>query len=305
MIGASGLVGCKACRAAPGEAVGTHNARPSSAPCRSVRADLLEPGAAAKLLESESPDAVINTAALHDVDYCEAHPAEARRLNAGAVGALAEACSDAGARLVHVSTDYVFDGAKGEPYTEEDEPRPLNAYGATKAEGEKLALAGGHAVVRTGVVYGLGPPAPRGPGPGRHAGFVAWVLRSLAAGERLRIVDDRMITPTFADPLGRALVEVARSGRGGLFHAAGASCESRHSLASKAAEAFGHDPRLVSPVPSSAFELAAERPPYACLDSSRAAREFGIGLPGASEGLRAMREQAEAEAPGLVRGAAR
>lgn len=296
VIGASGLVGYKTALAAGAEAVGTHNAFPEGSPCRTVRADLREAAAVRKILSDESPDAVINTAALHNVDYCESHAGEARLLNTEAVGALAEACSDAGARLVHVSTDYVFGGSKREPYSEKDEPAPLNAYGATKAEGEKLVLAGGHSVVRTGVVYGLSPSVMRGPGPGGHRGFVSWVLGSLRAGARLRIVDDQFVTPTLADSLAGALLSVARSG-GGLYHAAGASCESRHSLASKAAEAFGYDAGAIAPIGSASLPQKAARPPYACLESSRI-KGLGVRLPGAAEGLQEMRRQADADCPG-------
>ena len=302
VIGASGLVGHKACREAGDEAVGTYNLHPARVPCRTVKADVLEPGAVRKLFADESPDAVINTAALHNVDYCEIHPAEAKRLNADAAGNLAEACSDAGARLVHVSTDYVFDGAKGTPYSEADAPSPLNVYGSTKAEGERRVLAAGHAVVRTSVVYGTSPSALRAPEPGTHGGFVMWVLRSLARGERLRVVDDQEVTPTFADALATALLKAARSRHGGLLHVAGASCESRYSLASKVAKAFGYEPRLVSPTRSADLGQLARRPANVCLDSSKSARELGILMPSAVEGLRAMRVQADTEAPGLVRG---
>lgn len=296
VIGSSGLVGYKTALAAG--AVGTHNAFPEGSPCRSAKLDLRDAAAVKKILSDESPDAVVNTAALHNVDYCESHPGEAEILNAGAAGALAGACSDAGARLVHVSTDYVFDGSKKEPYSESDEPAPLNAYGATKARGEREVLARGHSVVRTGVVYGLSPSVMREPGPGRHLGFVPWVLQSLRGGARLRIVEDQFVTPTLADSLAGALLAVARSG-GGLYHAAGASCESRYSLAAKAAEAFGYDPAALSPVKSSALRQLARRPPYACLDSSRIASEMGVVLPGASEGLREMRAQADAAYPGV------
>ena len=298
VIGSSGLVGYKTALAAGSEAVGTHNAFPGGSPCRTVRADLRDAAAVKKILSDESPDAVVNTAALHNVDYCESHAGEAWLLNAKAAGALAELCSDAGARLVHVSTDYVFDGSKKEPYSENDEPSPLNAYGATKAEGERQVLARGHSVVRTGVVYGLSPSVLREPGAGRHHGFVLWVLQSLRGEGRPRIVDDQFVTPTLADSLAGALLSVARSG-GGLYHAAGASCESRYSLAAKAAEAFGYDPAVLIPVKSSALRQLARRPPYACLDSSRIASEMGVVLPGASDGLREMRAQADAGYPGV------
>lgn len=301
VVGASGLVGHKACCSAGIKAVGTYNSHPARVPCRTVKMDVLKAAAVRKLLSDESPDAVINTAALHNVDYCENHPAEAGRLNADAAGGLAEACSDAGARLVHVSTDYVFDGTKKTPYSEEDAPGPLNAYGATKAEGERRVLTAGHAVVRTSVVYGVSPSALRSPGSGMHSGFVMWVLRSLSRGESLRVVDDQEVTPTFSDALASALLEVARDGRGGLLHAAGASCESRYSLASKAAEIFGYEPSMVSPIRSADLAQAARRPARVCLDSSKAERELGIAMPSADEGLRAMRVQAEVEAPGLVR----
>ena len=302
VIGASGLVGHKVCCVAGGEAVGTYNLHPAHVPCRTVKVDVLEAAVVRKLLSDESPDVVINTAALHNVDYCENHPAEAKCLNSDGAGNLAEACSDAGAHLVHLSTDYVFDGTKGAPYSEEDTPNPLNVYGTTKAEGERRVLAAGHAVVRTSVVYGMSPSALRAPEPGMHGGFVMWVLRSLAKGEHLRVVDDQEVTPTFADALATALFKVARSRYDGLLHIAGASCESRYSLASKVAKVFGYEQGLVSPIRSADLGQTTRRPARVCLDSSRAGRELEILMPSAVEGLHDMRVQADIEAPGLVRG---
>ena len=118
------------------------------------------------------------------MDYCEQHPAESDEVNAAAVGVLARACTEAGAKLIHLSTDYVFDGAKDSPYSEQDEPSPLSAYGRSKLAGERL-VGGGHAVVRTSVVYGWTPAELAGipSSSGKGINFALWLLKSLSSGK--------------------------------------------------------------------------------------------------------------------------
>lgn len=202
IVGASGLVGGKvAQRAIDGgmEVYGTYNLRgprpgvPSSGPdIPCARLDVRDGGGVRDLVSSESPDAVINASALRGVDYCERHPEEADLVNASAVGVLADACADAGAKLVHISTDYVFDGDKA-PYVEYDEPEPLNAYGYSKFVGEGRAVVRGHAVVRTSAVYGWTPAelAWTKPSSGKGANFALRLLKSLSAGKRANIAAGR------------------------------------------------------------------------------------------------------------------
>lgn len=305
VIGASGLVGLKVARKAARagmEVFGTYNSRVADLGFPCAKFDVTDAEGARKLVSDVSPDAAVNASALHNVDYCEQHPAESDAVNASAVGALAGACDEAGAKLVHLSTDYVFDGAKESPYAEDDPAAPLNAYGRSKLAGERLAS--GHAVVRTSVVYGWTPAELAGvpSSSGKGANFALWLLKSLSAGRRVSIVTDQYATATLADSLASSLLEVAGSGERGTFHIAGADCQSRHEFATDLAEAFGHDPDLVSPTESGKFPQKAERPARSCLDSGKARRLLGISHPRTKDALGIMREQVEREAPGLVGG---
>ena len=280
VIGASGLVGGKVAQKARGmgmEVSGTYKMRmpPPGIPCS--RLDVLDTANVQDAVSRESPDAVVNAAALHDAGYCERHPEEANLVNASSVGVLARACSDTGAKLVHVSTSCVFDGAKA-PYVEYDSPAPLNAYGYSKFAGEGLAL--GHAVVRTSAVYGwMSAEAARAPSSSRGANFALRLLGSLSAKKRAKMAADRFATATLADWLAESLLAVAKSGGSGLFHAAGADCQSKYGFAVQLAEALGHDGDLVVPSGSAQLDQSVKRPARSCFDSSKAHSLLGVSHP--------------------------
>ncbi|MEA2704928.1 MAG: dTDP-4-dehydrorhamnose reductase, partial [Actinomycetota bacterium] len=153
-----------------------------------------------------APDVVVHAAAWTDVDGCQTDPDKAWRVNALGTRHVAEAARLAGARVCYVSTDYVFDGASSQPYTEWDTPNPLSVYGRSKLGGE-AALAPDHLVVRTSWVCG------------RHGrNFVKTVLTRAAAGQQLSVVDDQHGCPTFAEDLAGAVRDLVVSRRCGLFH---------------------------------------------------------------------------------------
>ena len=304
VVGASGLVGRKVAEQAlesGAEVHGTYNSRGAGFGFPCSKLDVADSAGVRKLVSDISPDAVVNTSALHDVDYCEEHGSESDAVNASAVGVLAEACS--GAKLVHISTDYVFDGAKGSPYSEEDGAAPLSAYGRSKLAGEKL-LGPGDAAVRTSVVYGWAPAEHAGERSSSRKGanFALWLLKSLSAGKRVSIVTDQFATATLADSLAGALLKLAGGPGAGTFHFAGPDCQSRHEFAAQLADVFGHDPDLVSPTDSSQFPQKAPRPARSCLDSSKARRALGVSHPGTGEALALMKTQVEREAPELLGG---
>ena len=303
VVGASGLVGRKVAERAldaGAEVYGTYNSRGGDFGFPCAKLDVTDSAGARKLVSDVSPDAVVNASALHDVDYCEDHRAESDAVNAEAVGVLAGACS--GAKLVHVSTDYVFDGAKGSPYSEGDGAAPLSAYGRSKLAGEKL-LGPGDAAVRTSVVYGWAPSELAGArsSSGKGANFALWLLKSLSAGRQVSIVTDQFATATLADYLAGSLLELARRPEGGTFHFAGPDCQSRYEFAAQLAGVFGHDPGLVSPTESARFAQKAARPARSCLDSSKA-RRLGLSHPSTREAMALMKAQVEKEAPGLLGG---
>jgi len=180
------------------------------------RADLLDPDSVTELIRSERPDVVINTAAYTAVDRAEAEPDLAFAVNARAPEAIAKAALGSGSLLIHVSTDYVYGGGSGGPYSETDPVAPVQAYGRSKAEGERLLLAANPQalVVRTAWLLS------------EMSGFVRAIVERVRRGEALRVVDDQMGNPTHADDLAAALLKIAQmrlEGRGepGILHVAG------------------------------------------------------------------------------------
>lgn len=211
-------------------------------------------------------DAVVNCAARTAVDACELDPGGADAVNALGVGHLAEACEAAGAHLLTVSTDYVFDGAKRTPYAETDPTNPLSVYGRTKLSGEEAAGSGA-TVVRTSLVCGEH---------GNNA--VSVMLEQLRSGSVLRYVADQVSCPTFAADLAQTLVRLAWARSPGLFHVTNAGAVSRYELARSVAAAAGLDPdKRVMPIATADVHppRPAARPAYSVLDNGalRAAGE--------------------------------
>jgi dTDP-4-dehydrorhamnose reductase len=209
----------------------------------------------------ERDDVVINTAAWTDVDGAEANEPDAYAVNATGPANLAAACATAGATLVHVSTDYVFDGTATSPYAEDTPVAPMSAYGRTKAAGERAVLEStAHAyVVRTGWVYAAG---------GRN--FVATMARLARANDDVRVVDDQVGAPTWASDLADALVALVRlRPEPGIYHATNGGATSWFGFAQAIFAALGADTRRVHAIPSSAMVRPAQRPAYSVLGNAR------------------------------------
>ena len=220
------------------------------------------------------PRAVVNCAAYTNVDHAESDEATAERVNADAAGNLARACSAIGARLVHVSTDYVFDGTKREPWIESDAPNPLGAYGRTKLHGEEQVAAEheDHAIVRTAWLFG-----PHGPN------FIATMLRLAGDNDEVSVVTDQTGSPTFAGHLAPALVDMAERSDTGIFHGAGGGSCSWYELTLEAFDMAGMNCRVL-PTTTDRFPRPAPRPAYSVLGSER---EHRITLPQWQDGVRA------------------
>jgi dTDP-4-dehydrorhamnose reductase len=233
--------------------------------------DVRDPAAVARVLDRVRPDVVINAAAFNDVDGAESDVASAMAVNAVGVGHLARACRDRGAMLVHVSTDYVFDGAKHEPYDEDDHPRPLNVYGVSKLAGCLLVAAtdGPHLVVRTSAVFGPGGNRVKG------GSFVERILGRVRDGQPLRVVGDQVFSPTYAPDLAEALVALVDRDARGLLHVTNSDSCSWHQLAVAALEIAGVR-ASVEEIRSRDLGAPARRPAYSVLANDRAR---AAGLP--------------------------
>jgi dTDP-4-dehydrorhamnose reductase len=241
--------------------------------CTRAELDVTDADAVASAIADAAPDAVVNCAAYTDVDGAEGDEATATAVNGDGAGNVARAAADFGARVVHVSTDYVFDGAGMHPYVESDGPAPRSAYGRSKLAGERaVATSGGrHAIVRTSWLFGAG---------GRN--FVDTMLALAQERDSVAVVTDQVGCPTWSGHLAAALIEIAgRPGADGLYHVAGTGSCSWHDLAVEVFTQAGIDCR-VGPIDSSAIDRPAPRPAYSVLGSERA---DAVVLPRWQEGV--------------------
>ena len=304
VIGDTGLVGSKVVALAPRfgfEAYGTHNARDSPVQ-NSFKLDISDKEATAEIVSRVRPKAIVNTAALHNVDYCETHHEEADKVNVVGVRNLVDAAARNGSRLVHLSTDYVFDGTFGH-YTEEDTPHPLHYYAQTKLESERVASKSpSYAIARPSVIYGWNPLEAKGvpSSSGKTINFAMFVLDKLKNDETVKAVRDQYSSPTFADNLAEALLRLAKYSGNGIFHTAGKSCMSRYEFAVKLAELFGYPSRKIQPVYTSEFKQLAVRPKNSCLKVDKAEHSLKMRFYTAEEGIKEMRRQAPSEVRGVA-----
>lgn len=223
-----------------------------------------------ELLREVRPDAVLNTAAFHQVDRCEEQPELAFGVNAIALRGLALACAEQGAALMQISTDYVFDGAASRPYSEADRPAPLNVYGCSKLAGELLlqATCPRHYIVRTSGLFGRAGPS------GKGLNFVQRVIQRARAGERLEVVTDQSLSQTATADLAERLQDLLESERYGLYHVTNSGGYSWHDFARLCLDAAGIQAEVV-PTTSDRFAAPARRPTYSVLDN-RELRAAGL-----------------------------
>ncbi|MEE1752210.1 dTDP-4-dehydrorhamnose reductase [Streptomyces sp. SP18CS02] len=224
--------------------------------------DVRDPAAVRAAVSGLRPSVVVNCAAWTAVDDAEAREADALAVNGTAVGHLARACAEAGSVLLHVSTDYVFDGAARAPYAEHSVPRPRTAYGRTKLAGERAVLESlpelGY-VVRTAWLYGAG-----------GANFVRTMLGLEASRPRVDVVDDQRGQPTWSADVARLLVALGRSRPpAGVYHATNSGEGTWYDLARETFRLTGADPERVCPTTTAAFPRPAERPAYSVLGHDR------------------------------------
>ena len=206
------------------------------------------------------PEVIIHTAALTNVDECEANKALAYEINAEGTRRVAEIAKELGSFLIYVSTDYVFSGDKG-MYKEEDEPNPIDYYGYTKLLGEKYC----DCIARPCVIYGAKPASGK-------VNFALWLIDNLRNREEIKIVTDQFITPTINTNLAKMLLEIAERELKGVFHLAGATRVSRYDFALQIANKFGLDKDLIIPSRMAEMRWIASRPKDSSLDTSKASR---------------------------------
>ncbi len=259
------------------------------------QADLAESGAAERVCEAFGPEVVVHTAAMTDVDGCERLPDRAWRENVEATRLVAIAARRAGARLVHLSTEYVFDGEAG-PYGEDDPTNPLGVYGRSKLASERAALdiLPDAVIARTTVLFGQTPNA--------RPNFVTGLLERWRAGERTRVVVDQVGSPTLADNLAQMVWALAEDPAArGVFNTVGASVVDRYTFAVEAASTFGCDPGLIEPIDTPSLRQAARRPLRAGLKMDKFRARFpAVPVLTVTEALQALRRQMAPAAGAMV-----
>jgi dTDP-4-dehydrorhamnose reductase len=241
-----------------------------------AEADLSDPAAVAGLVHAEKPAVVINSAAMTNVDVCETERDLTRTVNADAPGAIARACTDSGARLIHISTDYVFSGNAKDPYNEDAAPDPVSWYGQTKSEGEEQVLSAGdrHAVVRVSWVFG----------PDRDS-FVDKTLQQSLRGEPVKAVADKWSSPTYTLDVAEALRALFDGdARGGVYHICNRGVCTWRDWAEegiKAAAALGLPVKTTTVEPlklSDIKAMVAKRPVYSPMTCGRIEGQLGHPL---------------------------
>ncbi len=276
VTGAAGMLGHKV--VAAGRAAGHEVVAADLAEC-----DLTDAEATRAFVADLAPGAVVNCAAYTGVDAAEEHEDVALRVNGDAAGHLARGAGAVGARVVHVSTDYVFDGENDRPWLESDRPAPLGAYGRTKLAGEEQVAQATpeHAIVRTAWLFGVGGP-----------NFVDTMLRLARDRDEVAVVTDQTGCPTWTGHLAPALVALAAGTATGVFHGGGGGQCTWNELAAETFRRAGAACRA-TPTTSEAFQRPAPRPAWSVLGTER---EPGVRLPPWTEGLQGHLDEIKGDA---------
>ncbi|MBI4428081.1 MAG: dTDP-4-dehydrorhamnose reductase [Ignavibacteriales bacterium] len=250
--------------------------------------DITRKGDAKSLISSFQPDVIFNAAAATNVDWCESHRDEAWKVNVVGVENLIEGARKVGAKFIHVSTDYVFDGKHG-PYKEDDPPNPISYYGKTKLAGENAIRISDipYALVRTIVVYGNMI--------GKRGNFALWVINNLRSGQKIRCAEDQVSNPTYVGDLACALIRIFELNRGGIYHICGAEHLSRYHFAKRIADIFGLDGGLIQSVKTSELNQQAPRPLVSGFLTSKAEEELGWKPMDTTRGLTMLKQELQAE----------
>ena len=286
VTGASGFLGNKIVELAKNDytIIPIHNTKPLHS--NSLKLDITDAIEVLNLLDKLKPDAVVHTASETNVDKCETEKEHAWKINVEGTRNIAEACQKVNAKLVYISTDYVFDGEKG-LYNEEDKPNPVNYYGLTKLEGEKQVIehCKNYAILRTSVLYGWHP---------WKQNFATWIINKLKQQQEITVVEDHYNTPTLADNLAEMAVEVAEKDLRGLYHASGRERISRYEFAKQIAKTFNLNADLIKPVKMSQLTAwIAKRPKDSSLNTGKIQKQLKTKPLNITEGLNKMKEEME------------
>ena len=230
------------------------------------------------IISSTSPDVIINLAALTNVDFCESNPEIAKEVNTNGVQNLVDVFSG---KIIHLSTDYVFDGLKG-PYKEEDQINPISVYGKTKYDAEKIVLdKNNNLVLRANVLYNMFG--------NNNASFLNWVVNNLKNKNSIQVVNDQFNNPTWTESIAEILVNCLNKDMSGLYHWGDQDYLSRYDFAIKIAESYNLKSDLIKQISTSQLKQMAPRPLNGGLDQSKLKKYLNITPPSINDCLDAIR----------------
>ncbi|MBO3699611.1 NAD(P)-dependent oxidoreductase [Roseivirga sp. E12] len=241
--------------------------------------DITDQAQVDEVIDKYSPDVVIHTAAMTNVDQCETEREDCWKQNVDAVDFLIRACERNASFLLHLSTDFIFDGEDG-PYDEEAAPNPISYYGDSKLAAEKLLLESGikYAIARTVLVYGIAHDMSR-------SNIVLWVKKSLEGGKAIKVVDDQWRSPTLAEDLAMGCYLITDKRAEGIFNISGKDLLTPYEMALKTAAYFDLDASTMERADASTFTQTAKRPPKTGLLIDKAVRELGYTPHSFEEGI--------------------
>lgn len=221
--------------------------------------DLTDSDKLISLIDELQPDVIFNTAAMTNVDQCELNHEACDRINMEMVGTLADSCKKNNIHLIHISTDFIFNGEKGD-YKEEDEPDPVNYYGLSKLRSEQIIKKAGikYTILRTILVFGLTEEL--------KSNIVLWVINNIKNKQYINVVTDQLRMPTLVDDLAKACVYAFENSINGIYHISGNKLLSIYDIAVAVAETFNLDPHFIKPIPTSELSQPAKRPPLTGFD---------------------------------------
>lgn len=233
-----------------------------------------------KFILAEQPSLIVHAAAMTNVDQCELNKQDCYNVNVTATRFILDAAKVIKARFIFVSTDFIFDGSSG-PYTEADEPSPVNYYGGTKLVAEKAVMESGlhWAIARTILVYGVAP------GTGR-TNIVSWVKQSLENSSPIKMVTDQFRTPTFVHDLSKGIALMIEKNVSGIYHLSGEEQMTPYEMAIETARFFGLNENLISKSLSPDIKQPAVRPPRTGFNITKAKKELGYAPNSFREGLK-------------------
>jgi len=299
ILGIGSLTGSKLSEQAKNgfEIFGSYNLRNPEFPfVKSINLDISNMNKVEENLKKVKPDVLINTVGINNVDYCEKHPDEAKKINVLIVKDLYEIAKDLDIKLIQLSSDSVFDGKKDSPYTEEDEPNPINYYGKTKLESENIVLRNPkNVVVRASVLYGylLRSLSKLESSSKKPINFGQWLINKLSSNEKVRIITDEYSSPIIADDFAASILHIIKQNGKGIFHSAPELQITRYEFSMKIAQSLNLPSKLIQPISNKELGRDVETGSNKCLDSEKLSGDLNYRFLTLEESLKILKAQVE------------